>query len=251
MTMEYHGQRIHLIDTPGFDDTNLKDAEILERIALYLTGTPERRVRLSGIIYLHRITDPRVGGTALKNIRMFRGLVGNRSMKNVTLVTTMWGLVNRQDGEMRMQQLMETDDFWGEMVKSGATCDKYNNTRHDGRRILKALLPKPPCTLQIQSEMERGVQLKDTTAGREVTEQLEKLKAQHKIEMAKMRREMEQAQRERDDARFETMKLQYESALQRVEEARAAQEKLTQATIQSLQAQVQAQQRSSSWCIVM
>ena len=31
-----NGETITLIDTPGFDDTHLKDREVLERIATYL-----------------------------------------------------------------------------------------------------------------------------------------------------------------------------------------------------------------------
>ena len=33
------GRQILLIDTPGFDDTNVSDAEILERIAAFLAVT--------------------------------------------------------------------------------------------------------------------------------------------------------------------------------------------------------------------
>ena len=252
-TMKYHGQRIHLIDTPGFDDTNLDDVEILETIAQYLTGSSDRRVRLSGVIYLHRITDPRVGGTALKNIRMFRGLVGNRSMKNAALVTTMWGNVKRQDGEMRMNQLRETDEFWGQMIESGATCDKYDNTRQDGLRILKMLIQKSPCTLQIQLEMEGGVKLANTTAGREVNERIEELKAEHQKDMAKLRKEMQQVQEERDEARFEMIKREYEAAVNKVAEANEAQARLLQATIDEQQSQIRALQTKKDGivCIVM
>lgn len=33
------GRRVVLIDTPGFDDTNVSDAEILEKIAAFLAVT--------------------------------------------------------------------------------------------------------------------------------------------------------------------------------------------------------------------
>ena len=33
------GRRVFLIDTPGFDDTNASDAEILEKIAAFLAVT--------------------------------------------------------------------------------------------------------------------------------------------------------------------------------------------------------------------
>lgn len=34
--IKIHGRVIRLIDTPGFDDTNLSDAEVLERIVIEL-----------------------------------------------------------------------------------------------------------------------------------------------------------------------------------------------------------------------
>lgn len=33
------GRQIFLIDTPGFDDTNVSDAEILQKIAAFLAAT--------------------------------------------------------------------------------------------------------------------------------------------------------------------------------------------------------------------
>ena len=33
------GRRVILIDTPGFDDTSVSDAEILNRIAVFLAAT--------------------------------------------------------------------------------------------------------------------------------------------------------------------------------------------------------------------
>jgi hypothetical protein len=245
--MQLQKRRIHLIDTPGFDDTDLKDADILEIIALYLTNTQNRQVRLSGILYLHRITDPRVGGTAIKNIRLFRGLVGNRSMNNVALVTTMWGLVDRQDGETRMNELVQTDDFWGRMIESGATSDKYDGTRRDGVRIIKRLLTKAPCILQIQAEMERGVTLNDTTAGREVHERIAELEAQHNHEIQNLKLEIQQAQEARDREMFERRLKDQEDAMEKVQQAR---ERLLQATIEQQQARIHELQNSGS-CVIL
>ena len=106
------------IDTPGFDDTDTKDSDILKTIWQYIsTGG----LRLSGLLYLHRITDDRVGGTALKNLSMFQKLVGDHNMRNVILLTTMWGKLQPSDnGEARVKQLTETGKFWGGMIGCGA-----------------------------------------------------------------------------------------------------------------------------------
>ncbi|KAJ1334959.1 hypothetical protein MN608_01691 [Microdochium nivale] len=68
-------RRVYLIDTPGFDDmlpgSTRSDTEELKDIAFFLAQTYGRAIRLAGIIYLHRITDMRISGSALKNLAMF------------------------------------------------------------------------------------------------------------------------------------------------------------------------------------
>ena len=102
---------VRFIDTPGFDDTDTKDSDILKIIWGYISVGS---LRLSGLLYLHRITDDRVGGTALKNLGMFQKLVWDHNMRNVILVTTMWGKLQPPDiGEARVKELTETGKFWG------------------------------------------------------------------------------------------------------------------------------------------
>ncbi|KAL4061675.1 hypothetical protein V8B97DRAFT_2066349, partial [Scleroderma yunnanense] len=80
---------VKLVDTPSFDDsrTGVTDTDVLEMIATFLIN---RRNGLTGLIYVHRISDTRVGGNAQRNLRMFRNLCGDESLKNVVIVTTMW-----------------------------------------------------------------------------------------------------------------------------------------------------------------
>jgi len=82
-----------LIDTPGFDDTDRDDSDILCDVALWFSESLKRGIRLSGILYLHRISDRRMTGSAKKNLLMFKKLCGNNALVNVTLATTMWGTV--------------------------------------------------------------------------------------------------------------------------------------------------------------
>lgn len=44
---------IYLVDTPGFDDTNRSDTDVLKAIATWLTKSYAKDVRLNGILYLH------------------------------------------------------------------------------------------------------------------------------------------------------------------------------------------------------
>ncbi|KAE8162729.1 P-loop containing nucleoside triphosphate hydrolase protein [Aspergillus tamarii] len=98
-----NGQKVHLIDTSGFDDTDLSETEIVRMIAAYLQGAKGANVQLTGLLYLHQISDVRMQGSALKNIRMFRSLVGGDNMTNVILVTMRWDSVTEVEGEVRLQ----------------------------------------------------------------------------------------------------------------------------------------------------
>jgi len=48
--------RVHLIDTPGFDDTRISDTDILKDILHFMQELHIDNVQLSGIIYLHDLT---------------------------------------------------------------------------------------------------------------------------------------------------------------------------------------------------
>lgn len=111
---------VYLVDTPGFDDTNRSDNEVLSEIAAWLTTSYNNQIRLSGIIYLHRISDIRMQGSAKKNLFMFKKLCGQKALKNVILATTMWDRISEAEGEARENELTTTPDFWGWMVSQGS-----------------------------------------------------------------------------------------------------------------------------------
>lgn len=93
-------------------------------------------VRLNGIIYLHRITDVRMQGSAKKNLLMFKQLCGPDALKNVVLATTMWSLVNPTDGQAREKELISTPEFWGWMLQKGSRVE-----RHTGMLIYRPVYP--------------------------------------------------------------------------------------------------------------
>ncbi|PCD26693.1 hypothetical protein AU210_013115 [Fusarium oxysporum f. sp. radicis-cucumerinum] len=144
---------IYLLDTPGFDDTNRSDTEVLKEIALCLTKTYEDNIKLSGILYLHRITDRRMGESAKKNLMMFRKLCGEESLMNVILVTTMWEDEYAAIGERREQELIATGGFWGALVEEGAQINRHYNTRSSAMPLLRTIAKSDRVTISIQKEM--------------------------------------------------------------------------------------------------
>lgn len=66
------GLNIDLNDTPGFDDTNNSDTEILQDISSWLPQSYTPTDKLAGIVYLPRIT-----GDKMENLRILSSEVGN------------------------------------------------------------------------------------------------------------------------------------------------------------------------------
>ncbi|KAI0789961.1 P-loop containing nucleoside triphosphate hydrolase protein [Abortiporus biennis] len=185
---EIAGRRVVLIDTPGFDDSTLSDTKVLQMIALYLSMTYKEGFKLSGLIYMHRITDFKVGGVSQRNFRMFRELCGEDALRNVLIVTTMWGLVQREKGEAREQELISA-----RMVRH------YNNMQ-TAQNIIFMMLNNRPMALQIQKEIiDEKKDISETAAGVELDQELAALARKHREELASIQRDMEQALKEKDE----------------------------------------------------
>ena len=250
-TTTIDGHVVRFIDTPGFDDDEVSDTDILKEISSYISGTNMENLRLSGILYLHRITDKRVGGTALKNLSMFEKLVGERNMGNVILLTTMWAnLPPSEDGEMRVKALTGKGKFWGGMIASGATHEKYLGTKADAYRIVRRMLKNRPVTLQIQDELARGTKLVDTAAGKEVSDRLEEVQAKHAKEIEDLKEQMQLASERKNDELREEVKALYENVQSEQKKAAEAKERLYEAETGSLRGRVADLEEHKPLCIV-
>ncbi|KIM65414.1 hypothetical protein SCLCIDRAFT_1212152 [Scleroderma citrinum Foug A] len=125
-------------------------------------------LELVGLIYVHRISDTRMGATAKRNLRMFRKLCGLRSMGNVVIVTTMWDKVTPEEGSQREMELAHSQDLFKPLLTAGAKMARYEN-RKSALRVLDYLLRKNITTLQIVRELvEEKKILVDTAAGKEL-----------------------------------------------------------------------------------
>lgn len=91
--------------------------------------------QLSGLLYLHRITDIRVGGVSYKNMKLFRKICG---LQNVLLCTTMWDRIDASIGTAREQQLQS--DFWNNMIVNGASTVRHDGNQQTAQAIMDRLL---------------------------------------------------------------------------------------------------------------
>lgn len=169
-------RRIFLVDTPGFDDTRRSDTGVFKEIAFFLGQCHRNGVKLGGILYLHRITDNRVAGSAVRGFELVKDICGPESSRFSLLVTTMWDSINCESPEMqaairREAQLQYTDKYWGGMQQRGSHTVRWDGNRHSAFSIVDILLATSdthgPPVLQLQREMvDEDRLLEDTSAGK-------------------------------------------------------------------------------------
>lgn len=161
--------------------------------------------RLNGVIYLHRISDPRMGGTALRNNRMFRKLVGADSLKNVILATTFWEGIPPHIGAHRENELCSNPDFWGGMLERGAKMAKLTRSRESALAVLEqisgdeTIVLDDESVLREQREALEAIQKKMEEEKEAARQQMEMEVRQARIEAArKLAREKEELRKQRE-----------------------------------------------------
>jgi macrodomain Ter protein organizer (MatP/YcbG family) len=166
-------QSVYVVDTPGFEDTDRTPGEILEEISRFLAAQYAFGLQLRGIIYLHRIIDPKVQGSTLSNFLMFKEICGPDALGNVILLTTMWDVLNNETvGAKRQQELR--DDFWADMIEHGSMVRKFDGSTAMAEALVCRLLNKPPVVLQIQRDVvDSKKRLQDTKAGQAILPRIE------------------------------------------------------------------------------
>ncbi|KAH7908657.1 kinase-like domain-containing protein [Hygrophoropsis aurantiaca] len=158
-----HGRNVVFVDTPGFDDSQRTDYEILEEIAKWLETTYKQRITLSGLLYFHAISDSRMRGAPLRNLAMFKELCGENALQNVILTTTMWDEVPTAVGVRHEEQLR--DEFWEPMISAGCRMARFSRSWESAWDIIDKLdiSTRQPIQLQIQM-VDNGWKLHQTSA---------------------------------------------------------------------------------------
>ncbi|OTA58356.1 hypothetical protein K449DRAFT_318094, partial [Hypoxylon sp. EC38] len=167
---------VYLIDTPGFDDTKRENMETLTAIAHFFSVSYANNVFMNGIIYVHRISDNKLGGVARTNLEMLKGLCGRDAFPNVSVITTMWSPDGQERSKQEYREQQLKDIYLADMVEEGTHIIRHDwyGTMFDRQASAKAIFQRlfytwkdDQVTLQIQHEMiNQQVSLGSTTAGR-------------------------------------------------------------------------------------
>lgn len=203
-----------LVDTPGFDDTYRSDRDILRTIAEWLEKKYRKEVKLTGIIYTHRITDNRMSGSVAKNLDLFARLCGDKAAGRVRLVTTMWDSAKNMDtADARVSQLEE--NFWKPLIDAGAHHKRFRNSLESAWDIISDLMGEGEAVLLQEELVDAERKLNETAAGRALYTQFQRLLHEQKETIKHL---SEEAKAQQDPVLVRELETQYqrlEAELQR------------------------------------
>ncbi|KAK6532535.1 hypothetical protein TWF281_006723 [Arthrobotrys megalospora] len=231
-TLYVGGHRVILVDTPGFDDTEIPDTDIFRNLAEWLAKSYQQGKLIAGIIYFQRITDNRLSKNAKRNIFTFKDICGESFMENVMLLSTLWAREGSEHGKQvrREDKYKANPDYWKSMLDQGAQTDRYrlydpqefSEAQRRAHEIISKILENPPQTTRIQQEMvDEEKMAHETTAGQHLVSEIDRI--QEKFEGLIHDLELKANKNERDK---EVYKAQIEELQESAREAKIQSQKL-------------------------
>ncbi|MCJ1415026.1 hypothetical protein MMC32_001356 [Xylographa parallela] len=187
-----------LIDTPGFDDTEISDHDVLGIIAEWLHERYEAGQLLTGIFYLQPITKNRAEGSVLRSLALLEKLCGPKNFKNILLISTFWNQVSEEVGSRREREMLEMAGFWKSMKEQGAKTERMARDYDRFKTALSAMVGKSCISLQIQEELHDGKALQETMAGLSIDAEARKMREDYEHELEETRLQAQEELSKRD-----------------------------------------------------
>jgi hypothetical protein len=184
-----NGTDFMLIDSPGFDDSGRTDEDIFNDLVDWMADSFRKGQRMNGLLYLHPVISTRQRGSEIRNLRMFKKLCGENNFSNVVLGLTFCDQEARQVIAQRKKELVETPEWWGEMVKRGSKVYEIPLDRGICLQILDTFRSKKDFTMRIQEEVvQLNVSVEDTEAAQVVLhkKELDAIRARERVELKQL-----------------------------------------------------------------
>ncbi|KXN85560.1 hypothetical protein AN958_11127 [Leucoagaricus sp. SymC.cos] len=180
--VEFHDRiNVVLVETPGFDNTRLSDYEVLRRLVEWLDKLGQHNMKVTGMLYLQRISDNRMPASPFKDPGWFRKIFGEHFFENIVLTTTMWPAHGTPDVEETKTYVDRENglknDYWNEMIAGGSIVCRFQNTPRSAWDIINHLISinTQKAWARIRPKlMEEATKLVETKGGREAVKKLVK-----------------------------------------------------------------------------
>ncbi|KAI6103005.1 hypothetical protein F5141DRAFT_244382 [Pisolithus sp. B1] len=162
----YAGQRFILVDTPGLNNGGLLQGTVFRAIATWLEDTYRRSIELTGVIYIHSITNNSMSPADVQSAGLLGHLCGNKAADRVRLVTTMCDQVEELDAD-NAEGIPEITD-WRSLVEAGARAESFDNTSEEAWKIVEGLENTKKALLLQEELVDMEKRLEDTAAGKHI-----------------------------------------------------------------------------------
>lgn len=150
---------------------------------------------------------------------MFRELCGEKTLKNVILMTNMWGRVTSQQGADREQQLR--DKYFKAAIEKGAQLQRHINTPESARAILRKILKNKPLALRIQRELiDEHKDISQTRAGVELNREIREVVEKYQGEIRELEESVRKAIEEKDEESREELEEEKKRMQEEIENLR-------------------------------
>lgn len=192
--------------------------QILYKISAYLSKIYQDGLQLSGIVYLHRITDTRLNGFIGNNLAIFKSLCGDAFYPRVVLATTGWdSLPSKDTGNRREADILRGE--WGLMCQRGSKVFQLEKSGQSALGIVEYLIDlqtKDRVSVQEDLADEQEVQLLGQIS-QELSDNLGDTMGRYEKEFSNMRIDMDEANRSKDVERIRVLGLHQDRLRKRLE----------------------------------
>ena len=118
---------VQIVDSPGFNDTNMSDEETFLVLSEWLTSAYRRGLSLNSIVLVYDIEQPRVPGTTRAFYRLIRELCGESFYPNLMILINKWNPDNHEEYSQRENELRSGE--WKLFISNGAEVEFFTGTK--------------------------------------------------------------------------------------------------------------------------
>ncbi|KXN89095.1 Cell division control protein 7 [Leucoagaricus sp. SymC.cos] len=153
----YPNRRVVFVEVPAFDSER-DEKSVEKKLKKWLKRFSSKRVRITGILYLHRITDTKLSDPPARHLALLKSLcegsVGGFPDR-VMMVTTMWGVLqSHATGLIREEELQK---YWDTLPKGSVSSRimRFENSFDSAWSIVFALLGRLDTRVYEREEREK------------------------------------------------------------------------------------------------
>ncbi|KAF9031023.1 P-loop containing nucleoside triphosphate hydrolase protein [Panaeolus papilionaceus] len=126
-SLSYSGERIYIVDVPGFGDTKISEMSIVVMIKNFIRDMEINDI--GRILYFTPINVVRLPGSQRRILKTFQNMTGIGTEENVMIVTTMWDVLSSESSTQRAQRNFEQlrDVVWKDYIINGCLIVRFDN----------------------------------------------------------------------------------------------------------------------------